>query len=257
MKIQIASDIHLEHYNYRNFRNTIAPSAPYLALLGDIGNCLDTDGNYEKFLSECSINFEHVFVIAGNHEYYGTTIEDGNKKMNSLCSKFKNVHYLNNSFFIIENFIVFGTTLWSNIGYWNKKTIQKEINDFKQITDLTVDSINKMHNLAIWNIRRLLEVRSENFVILTHHAPTFKETSNPKYTNSKTNEYFASNLEYIMKYHHDKLQIWAHGHTHWNNIQTIHNTCVCSNQHGYVSECPDYERNFILIDSEEKLKLEL
>jgi len=254
MKIQIASDIHLELHGDRNFANTIIPSAPILALLGDIGNAIDPNGIYERFLYDCSINFEYVFVIAGNHEYYGTTIEDGNARLNDICSKFRNVHFLNNTFFIIDGILIFGSTLWSNIKK-NVNIIKKNINDFRHVKDLTVKKINSMHELAIWHIKRLLDIRSEDVIILSHHTPSFNGTSDPIYKNSPLREYFSTNLEYIME-DSDKLKIWAYGHTHWNNIDIIHNTRVCSNQMGYDLECKtEYNHKFILIDEYDKFMI--
>lgn len=48
--------------------NPIFPGKSYLALLGDIGNpCLV---NYGYFIDYYSKLFEHILIIAGNHEYY-------------------------------------------------------------------------------------------------------------------------------------------------------------------------------------------
>lgn len=71
-KLQYVSDIHLETHNNNTstelFKTILKPSAPYLALCGDIG--YPGAPLYESFLKYCSDNFEHVFYVAGNHEYY-------------------------------------------------------------------------------------------------------------------------------------------------------------------------------------------
>ena len=71
--MQYVSDIHLEmHDKYNEGVITpsmfLKPSAPYLALCGDIG--IPELKAYDVFLGWCSNNYEKVFLIAGNHEYY-------------------------------------------------------------------------------------------------------------------------------------------------------------------------------------------
>lgn len=63
LKIQICSDLHLEFYEKIQVPELIVPSAPYLALLGDIG--LPIKENYEEFLLKQSELYEEVFIVAG------------------------------------------------------------------------------------------------------------------------------------------------------------------------------------------------
>ena len=65
--IQVISDIHLEK-NYYNLTELIQPNANYLMITGDIW--LPYLSHYTQFLKECSQNFEKVFIISGNLEYY-------------------------------------------------------------------------------------------------------------------------------------------------------------------------------------------
>ncbi len=67
-QIQLASDLHLEKNSNIPFDQLIKPSAPWLALCGDIGYC--EQEIYQNFIKWVSTKFEKVFVIAGNHEYY-------------------------------------------------------------------------------------------------------------------------------------------------------------------------------------------
>lgn len=65
MSFYIISDIHSELS--KSIPNLIFPTQN-IALCGDIGNpFMDT---YKKILDICSEHYQHVFVIAGNHEYY-------------------------------------------------------------------------------------------------------------------------------------------------------------------------------------------
>lgn len=77
--IQIVSDIHLE--TVKNF--TIIPKAPYLALLGDIGN--PGSGRYLEFLKEQARQFQKVFVLIGNHSCYGRTPAIASQLISEIC----------------------------------------------------------------------------------------------------------------------------------------------------------------------------
>ena len=70
LSIQIASDLHLEFYSEDQalpYRDIITPSAPILALLGDIGLPLSANRHYERFLHHMADQFQLVLVVAGNH----------------------------------------------------------------------------------------------------------------------------------------------------------------------------------------------
>ena len=69
VSIQIASDLHLEFYgdNPIPYKDIIVPGAPILALLGDIGLPIASDGHYERFLHHMADQFQLVLVVAGNH----------------------------------------------------------------------------------------------------------------------------------------------------------------------------------------------
>lgn len=78
LAVQIASDLHIEfaerfvpaHPDDAALQSIVTPSAPVLALLGDIG--IPTYPVYRRFLLLQAERFEHVLVITGNHEYYDT-----------------------------------------------------------------------------------------------------------------------------------------------------------------------------------------
>jgi predicted phosphodiesterase len=72
MKVQIISDIHLEHYDngFRNFKSIIKPEngCDILFLAGDIGNI--NHDTYKPFLSYVSDNWKEIYYVLGNHEFY-------------------------------------------------------------------------------------------------------------------------------------------------------------------------------------------
>ncbi|KAK1639295.1 hypothetical protein BDP81DRAFT_345662 [Colletotrichum phormii] len=68
MAIQIVSDLHLESPKaYDIFE--IVPQAPYLGLLGDIGNVVAHKEECLAFLTQLR-QFRAILFVPGNHEAY-------------------------------------------------------------------------------------------------------------------------------------------------------------------------------------------
>jgi hypothetical protein len=138
MRLQIASDLHLEHIDDDietvDFTDIIIPSANVLALAGDICT-YDCKLSY-PFVKWCSDNFEQVLWVPGNHEYYnsqGLSIMELDELYSSLCSQFANVHYMNTRSIVIGNVLFIGTTLWSYIPHENAKMVRNKLNDYTYI----------------------------------------------------------------------------------------------------------------------------
>jgi len=85
--IQYISDIHLELLHIEEIKsriNKIIPVCPTLILAGDIGNPFHQ--GYKLFIQEMNNKFEKVFLVSGNHEYYGgKSIEETDT--NQKCHK--------------------------------------------------------------------------------------------------------------------------------------------------------------------------
>ncbi|MBE6219826.1 MAG: hypothetical protein E7126_07275 [Rikenellaceae bacterium] len=72
MKIQYASDLHLELTHNAKYINTLPIEAvgDVLVLAGDIFNLCDKTPPCPKFWEWASTSFREVLIVAGNHEYY-------------------------------------------------------------------------------------------------------------------------------------------------------------------------------------------
>ena len=113
---QYYSDLHLEHQKQLINIELIQHIYPEnLILAGDIGNPYMK--NYWDFLHNESKIFTRVFLICGNHEYYGSSILQTNAyiKRQLKLSGLKNVYFLDNDVFQIDNIKIIGSTLWSYI----------------------------------------------------------------------------------------------------------------------------------------------
>ncbi|KAL0488538.1 hypothetical protein AKO1_015763 [Acrasis kona] len=248
LMLQIASDLHLE-FTRKDF--DIKKIGNCLALVGDIG--VAAKNTYEPFIKKQSDLFEHVFVLAGNHEYYGQEYNAANSDIKSICGKYSNVHFLQQSSFLYEDgsdkpIRVLGCTLWSNVppncedkvlSYLNDYRVIKIKEEGEEVRKLTVRDTNRMHQEDLNWLKNEIESakqRGERVVVLTHHAPLDKGTSAPQYEveTNLARTAFATDLQSMIC--SKNMELWAYGHTHYNNEIEMKGTFVVSNQAGYSNE---------------------
>ena len=243
MKLQLISDIHLEHLeednkNIFDFSKILIPSAPILLMAGDIStyDCK----LLSLFLLWISERFENVFWILGNHEFYNTeglNMTDITIILRRLCPK--NILILDNEHIIIGDVLFIGSTLWSEVPLEYMHKIQRKLNDYKYIYHndklINCKDTNDLYKKSVAYIRETLNKNKNNkLVIITHHAPSIYDTIEPKYRGDKLNYAFASNI--ILENSLDV--IWCYGHTHYNvNMNKQKNGYkLISNQYGYEGE---------------------
>ncbi|MEL6837186.1 MAG: metallophosphoesterase [Bacteroidota bacterium] len=72
MNIQICSDLHLEFASNRAWltEHPLIPKGDILLIAGDTYH-LDRDYGALDFIQKAANSFERVYLIPGNHEYYG------------------------------------------------------------------------------------------------------------------------------------------------------------------------------------------
>lgn len=133
MKIQYASDLHLEFADNRNLLELgggIKPAGDILILAGDISYLGDMEMMKRPFFDWCSEHFQETFIVPGNHEFYGgydiaQTIEDYEFQYRP------NVRYLNNKSVAMGDVELFFTTLWTRINPVFLWKVQRGMNDFR------------------------------------------------------------------------------------------------------------------------------
>src|SRR5690606_39033301 len=139
-------------------------------------------------------------LISGNHEYYNSNIKDTDNHIEDIVKSYNNVIYLNNKTYVDdENNLYIGSTLWSNIPQEYNNYIQKSINDYHQIENLTPSTTSSM----FWNNLLFIEQALSNgtynkIIVITHHSPLLRETSNLHHRHLKTIYAYGNNLGYLM-----------------------------------------------------------
>lgn len=274
--LKYASDIHLELISDINMQsikplwkfNKCQDTLYYLALVGDISNSLDP--KLRQFFSKISPVYKNIFYVPGNHEYYNLKntkstqeirdIHAVKKSIRELCQEFDNIVLLDNETFELDEFLIIGSTLWSNIPDSNKFLLQNTINDYNLIymdknTKLDVDITNEWNKNSLQFIENAITNTRKNVIVLTHHAPLFSDASTGKYTadpiyiNSKNNYAFHNDLHNIIK---QPIKLWIYGHTHYTSKFYVNGVIVATNQLGY-----NEEQEFINFNPNESIDLDL
>ena len=258
MRIQFVSDIHLEIEPIKKLSEFLKPTAPYLALCGDICAWYKKE-RLQTFLQYCSKHWTKVFYIAGNHEYYNLprkhlkdvggprTIVQVEEWLRSECLKFPNVSFLQKECVSLpeENCVVVGCTLWTEVSGFATKEAQQLMNDYRLIwasasgaNPVSVAELNAVHaDHFTWLQATLGQIRAgapgARIVVLTHHLPTLQMISS-KFIGNPLNSCFASNaLERCVAV---KPHAWIFGHSHIRDWKNICGVLCAINSHGYAGE---------------------
>lgn len=236
MKIQFASDLHLEFPQNKEFlrKNPIKPEGDILLLAGDIV-LFAALKDHMDFFNYLSDNFQTTYWTPGNHEYYYSNILERSGTFNEKI--LNNVFLVNNSTITLENVKLIFSTLWSKINPSNSWYIRKGMTDFKVIKyneDIfSPDQFNQLHEESLQFIKKELHNHyTDKTLVITHHVPTLFNYP-PQYRGNILNEAFAVELFDLIDT--NGPDYWIFGHTH-NNIPNfkIGNTQLMTNQLGYV-----------------------
>ncbi len=158
LTIQYISDIHLE---FRYNLPKIKALADILVLAGDIGD--PRSKIYKWFLSDVSSKFKKIFLICGNHEYYGSDIEPTNQFIRGLLVVWPNITFLDNDYEDYCGYRFIGSVLWD-------QEATATSNDYKCIEGHTLDSRNALHTNCRQYIQSMINVPQKTIVI-THFPP--------------------------------------------------------------------------------------
>lgn len=236
MKIQIASDLHCEHY--QDYEHDLLLKFPVpansreisLVLAGDIfqASAFSAEELRRLFWFFCS-KYKNVYYLPGNHEYYASNPVATSYKLGYVSGGFKNLRILRGkSIFCDGKNRILGHTLWfpqtpDYILY------TKNMNDFNLIKELVPWVFAENTNF----VKFLHSHLREDDIVITHHLPSSRSV--PKlFKNSPLNIFFMTELESLILERKPKL--WIHGHSHVPVDYMLGQTRIISNPYGYPSE---------------------
>jgi len=208
-------------------------SGEVLILAGDIAPLQDINHN-NAFLQFASQNYEKVFWVPGNHEYYHNDIANYPSSFNFPIGR--NIHVVNNISLDYKGIRFIFTTLWSNISKPNQSTIEQGVADFtfiaKNSKKIRATDYNQLHEESLQFLNQRLSATYEKTVVVTHHLPSHYCNS-PQHQDSKINEAFCVDITEIIR--SCKVNFWIYGHSHFNQKPLfIGDTILLTNQLGMV-----------------------
>lgn len=235
-KVQYASDLHLEFPANREFLklHPLVPLGDLLVLAGDIVPFALID-KHKDFFNRLGNQFEQVYWLPGNHEYYGY---DASKKCGRLQEEIAgNVSLVNNVSILHQGVKLIFSTLWSNISPAHEWEIERSMNDFRVIRfgdfRFSAQRYNQLHAESLAFLKQEIEDSKEGqILVFTHHCPTFMNYP-VQYKGDLLNEAFAVELYDLIE--SSPIDYWVFGHHHTNTPEfAIGKTKLLTNQLGYV-----------------------
>jgi Icc-related predicted phosphoesterase len=149
--------------------------------------------------------------------------------------------YLQNSHIVIEDTLIFGSTLWTNLDDNQIKSLDRSINDYFKIYKggkmfTTADS-NELNIKARKHLAESVDYANMNSmkcVVMTHHAPSY-QFGTPEFAGSDINPLF-NNSDMDDMIAQSNIKLWVHGHRHSQADDYIGNTRIVCNPYGYPNE---------------------
>ena len=245
MKVQIASDLHLELLRrdprLRSWQVVEpAPNATLLILAGDIHQGAAA---VEAFLDWPV----PALMVPGNHEAYESTIETSLAAMRAAAEGTQ-VRVLQREVAVIDGVRFVAATLWSDPAVMREREAEARAALLQTMVDyrligsdrsganpqerLTIDETTNHHRRdRAWLEAQLNQHVDGPTVVITHHLPSQRSIA-PRYAGSLSNAGFVSELEFLMGA--DRVQLWIHGHTHTSFDYSVAGTRVICNPRGYA-----------------------
>ncbi|PGH28660.1 hypothetical protein GX50_08598 [[Emmonsia] crescens] len=243
IRFQIMSDLHLEVcQQYANFH--ITPRADRLILAGDIGRLADYEALRDFLCLQCK-KFIEVYLVLGNHEFFGVSREEGLRLADMLQQEpglKDKLIVMNQKRVDLQDVTLLGCTLHSHIPPEDVEYVGHKINDFRCILDWTVAKHVTEHASDVkWltdeitSIRETESTAKRKIVVISHHAPSTKGTSEPSEEGSPLSSAFGTDLlDGEERTCLSDVQWWIFGHTHYSTDLLYGKVKLVSNQRGYL-----------------------
>jgi hypothetical protein len=240
MRIQIFSDLHLEHRPFAPPRT----DADVIVLAGDIDN-----GAAGIEWAKQTFGVPVVY-LAGNHEYYEGEFDAVRKAMQTAALG-STVDLLECGEAVIDGVRFLGCTLWTDytlVGDADRPAVieaARRLNPDYQLIRRGArllspeDAIVLCAQHRAWLVAKLTEPFGGKTVVVTHFAPHPRSIA-PSYANHPANPGFVVDLDAMM----GRVALWIHGHTHTFFDYTVHGTRLVCNPRGYPGEPTGFRPDF-------------
>lgn len=252
MRIQILSDLHIDHDTNYNVCKNLSPienDKSILIIAGD--TCSFNYRKKHKFFENIFSKWNIVIEIPGNHDNYVLSHDwELANSSNVVTQNNGSTHYyLNNSFIDIDNVRFICSTMWSYVRPQYEMDILRGMTDYYLIKDYNIKINNDRFFKSKDFILKTIQNTPDNMscIIITHHLPLLQLISK-KYIGNVLNDAYASDCSGIIELYTNKINYWIHGHSHdFLNVKYL-NTRFIRNPVGYLKygEGKDFDRNYVI-----------
>lgn len=234
MKIDVMSDLHLEHEkNQASFWKELDEylakiPASTLVLAGDIYPAKDYDGLRDVMLKFAQ-RYSKVLYIPGNHESWGGDIHTTNSTIAALATS--QVTVLSpGKVTDVEGRTFTGGTLW--FPDTTDRLLKAQWCDYWMVREADWTIPIEHHKFVKW----LDNPDCKADIVVTHHYPT-DESIAPRWAGQETNIFFSARIDGHVASMVHKPKLWIHGHTHDPlDYVSKHGYRVYCNPRGYPFE---------------------
>lgn len=239
MKIQIASDLHLDLLPRLDGNEPVIierTDADVLVLAGDIHDGCEGIDRFQAWNASTDIIY-----VAGNHEYYGHVYRRKQAQIQARANEV-GIHFLERSAVVIKGVRFLGATLWTDYRLFEPQYSQplamheakQRLNDHRLIR-MERGAFSPADALAIhaqsrqWLKEELSKPFDGKTVVVTHHGP-HPNSVHQKYKDDLLSAAFVSDLGDLLQ----GADLWIHGHVHDSFDYQIGRCRVVANPAGYV-----------------------
>lgn len=253
MRIWVFSDLHLEFGEA--FNQPPPDDVDVLVCAGD----LLTRGVVSsiEWLAAHVPSSMPVMFTAGNHEFYGASVQESVRDARVLQSRYPNIHFLDNDAVDIKDVRFLGATLWTDFRLnggdpeFAMNAAQAGMNDYRRIkfSKLPYQKFKPIHAYRKHQESRaflrssLEETNARTTVVVTHHAPSARSIAS-EFQGDPLSACYASDLEHLMV--ETQPSLWVHGHVHHRVDYRVGETRVVANPRGYPGEATDFDPRFVV-----------
>ncbi|MBB3001738.1 metallophosphoesterase [Paraburkholderia tropica] len=243
MRIQIASDLHLDALDARFAEAPPFPPAPgadVLVLAGDIHRgtqALDAFANWPV----------PVVYVCGNHEAYGGAWRDVTAALHARAEG-THVHFLERSATVIGNVRFLGCCLWTDYALYGNRArdMQYALDTNSDHSAITLDgrvpfspedALLEHQRSVSWLVRELAAPFKGKTIVVTHHGIS-PDSIHDRFATHPDNPAFLSDLRYLLPY----ANLWIHGHVHDSFDYRANGARVVTNPRGYPLNAGEAQR---------------
>ena len=229
MKIQIASDLHLEIWkdHQPDPADQFAPDngRDLLILAGDI---VDGKRQWGMPFIRRELDVSPVIFVPGNHEYYHAKRRDTEAFWREFAEANEGFHYLNDNTVEIGGLRFYGAEWCSDFGGKPPHLFHNIIEDFHVTPGWDTFAHLEEHKRIT---ARIAGLAGQLDVVVTHYPPTVEAIDQALYAGDPNNPYFINDAAPLVE--HVGAKLWVSGHTHSPFDYMVGQTRVIGNPRGY------------------------